>query len=585
MPVSRSSVVAFGVAAGQDLFLSSMQAKLTQPPLPTAAQLQMMDMGLSLFVHFSVNPWSSIEHNCVGESPECIPSEAFNPSNLSTDQWVEAAAAMGAGEVCLTAHHEGGFCLWDTKYSDYSVMQSPYGQDVVQEFVDSCKKYGVKPCFYMGPNANGYLANNQSYSAAAFVEAQLGMLEELLTKYGQDYVSRLWWDHYPGNCGGLAPCPEGSFPDAWPQFVQLVREVSPSTIICPGPDCDGHQGESGLGQYPMWLPCTPSEANGTVLRCSNHGASADLVGFHPYETCATMHNGWFCKGSGEGGTNKYWSARDIWDHYMASVGIGYVNTLNAPPGTTGRIPDTLVENMRTFGEALKDLLEPISSSAVVQDVELQCSTEAQGVELDLGEARKFNALMLREDLSKGQRIQEYDIDFLNDQGKWVTFDRLTVAYPFSLDQGQCGDVQNNLNLVSGGPSSSHVVALTDNATACKALCEADTKCNTWTWHDESLSGYAKKCFVRYDTCYEQRQESGHFGGACNHTLPSSQSECGGIPASGTGVHGHSVGARVIDFVSEMTSSKLRFRCLSSLVSDGSAYLKSFSVHMGNPPLA
>merc|ERR1711904_427566 len=77
----------------------------------------------------------------------------------------------------------GGFCLWDTKYSNYSVMHSPYGKDVVAQFVASCKKYGIKPCYYMGPNANGYLSNKQSYSAEAFVDAQLGMLRELLTKY------------------------------------------------------------------------------------------------------------------------------------------------------------------------------------------------------------------------------------------------------------------------------------------------------------------------------------------------------------------------------------------------------------------
>ena len=94
-------------------------------PAPSAAQLQMMDMGLTQFMHYSVDPWSSIEHNCVGSSPNCIPASAFNPSNLSTDQWVAAAVAFGAQEICLTAHHEGGFCLWDTKYSNYSVMQSP----------------------------------------------------------------------------------------------------------------------------------------------------------------------------------------------------------------------------------------------------------------------------------------------------------------------------------------------------------------------------------------------------------------------------------------------------------------------------
>jgi len=131
-------------------------------PLPSANQLRVMEMGLSQFMHFSVDPFSpGVQHNCVGGNPDCIPAAMFNPTNLSTDQWVEAAAAFGAEEICLTAHHEGGFCLWDTKYSNYSVMHSPYGKDVVKQFVDSCKKYGIKPCYYMGPNANGYLAYNQ----------------------------------------------------------------------------------------------------------------------------------------------------------------------------------------------------------------------------------------------------------------------------------------------------------------------------------------------------------------------------------------------------------------------------------------
>ena len=130
---------------------------------PSAAQSQLMDMGLAQFMHFSVDTFSNgIEHNCVGTKSDCIPAAAFNPTDLDTDQWVKSAVAMGAGEICLTAHHEGGFCLWDTKYSNYSVMHSPFGKDVVKLFVASCRKFGVRPCFYMGPNANGYLANNQS---------------------------------------------------------------------------------------------------------------------------------------------------------------------------------------------------------------------------------------------------------------------------------------------------------------------------------------------------------------------------------------------------------------------------------------
>jgi len=456
-----------------------MQSLAHEPPKPTSAQLKMMDMGLSQFMHFSVNPWSSIEHNCVGTSPHCIPSGAFNPSNLSTDQWVEAAVAMGAGEICLTAHHEGGFCLWDTKYSNYSVMHSPYGKDVVKQFVQSCKKYGVKPCYYMGPNANGYLANNQSYSAEAFIDAQLGMLRELLTNYGTDYVSRLWWDHYPMGCGNLAPCPDGSFPDAWPRFVELVRELSPSTIICPGPDCDGHQGESGLGKYPVWHPCVPEISNGTELKCGDHSPSAKLAGFHPYETCVTMHNGWFCKGSGEEASNQWWSAKDIWDHYMNSVGIGWVNTLNAPPGTTGQIPGALVKSMTTFGAALKALLRPVTPSAKVEGATVHCSNSTP-IELDLGETTNFNAVMTREDLTQGQRVAAYAIDYFEE--------------------------------------------------------------TTSTWHP-------------FDTLRD-----------------------------GIGIHGLSVGARLIDFVTPARSRKGRFRCTDSIASDGIAHIASFSVHSGQAPV-
>jgi len=81
---------------------------------------------------------------------------------------------MGAKEICLTAHHEGGFCLWPTKYSNYSVLASPFKKDIVRMFVESCVKFGVKPCFYIGPNANGYLTQVAKYSPDEFIQAQMG---------------------------------------------------------------------------------------------------------------------------------------------------------------------------------------------------------------------------------------------------------------------------------------------------------------------------------------------------------------------------------------------------------------------------
>ena len=343
-------------------------------PLPSTNQLNALQFrSLAMFQHFSVNPWKSIEHNCVGHSSDCLPASLFHPTNLSTDQWVETAASLGAHEICLTAHHEGGFCLWDTQYSNYSVRHSPYGKDIVQELVTSLVKYNrnktvqehITPCYYMGPNANGYLTNVLNLSSDAFVEAQLGMLTELLENY-ELTPTRLWWDHYGTGCDDehhLNPCPAGSFPQAWPRFVQLVRDRSPTTLICPGPDCDGHQGESGMARYPSWNACDPTE-DGMYCRHPNSSSSHDdtrfMTDFHPYEACATMTRGWFCRRDGTG--QQHWNASDIWDHYMKSVGEGMFSSSSkgemTPSKMSGNVTQTfLLLHFLTFALRLDQYVE------------------------------------------------------------------------------------------------------------------------------------------------------------------------------------------------------------------------------------
>ena len=440
----------------------------------------------------------------------------------------------------------------------------------------------------MGPNANGYFMS-QNYTSEEFVEAQLGMLKELLTKYGNDYVGRLWWDHWPSGCGGLAPCPNGSFPDAWPKFIKLVRDLSPSTIICPGPDCDGHQGESGIGKYPTWFPCTPDEGG---LTCKKHAANASLGGFHPYEACVTMHNGWFAKGNGTASAgNIWWNASQIWDHYMYSVGIGWVNTLNAPPGTTGRVDETLTKQMKIFGDALRALQKPLVPPAT--DVILKCGDgEKNAVEIDLGsDPIEFNAVIMREDLSRGQSISSYQVDYYTAQAGWLTFEQcgskcvpgggepLSPVIP-PVTRGQCGaeDDLKDVNLVKDAPPSTKIAGLVDDPTACSKLCEEDPKCNFWTWHDKSTGQDYKRCYVREDTVFDYKKQNGHFSGVCNHTLP--------VSSDGLGVHGMSVGAQLIDLLPNTTATKVRFRCLASLLDDQEARLASFSVNYGiRPPSA
>lgn len=106
--------------------------------------------------------------------------------------------------------------------------------------------------------------------------------------FGADCIGRLACrDHYWGGCGGLSECP-GGFPEAWPRFTNLVRTVSPDTIIGTGPDVDHSAGgESGTGSYPRWNTCNSSDPSGEAP-CSAFGPIGST--FRPREADATIQN-------------------------------------------------------------------------------------------------------------------------------------------------------------------------------------------------------------------------------------------------------------------------------------------------------
>ena len=172
------------------------QPLLEPPPRPSAELQRFMDLELSAFLHFSITTFATGatgQHDCYNASAQpgpgalipCDPPSQFRPTAVNTEQWLRTVAAMGARQACLTVHEEGGFALWPTAQTNYSLEASPFrGRDIVRSFVASCRAHGVSPCFYFPASANGHHLE-LGLSAPEFVAREKAMLTELLTRYGQ----------------------------------------------------------------------------------------------------------------------------------------------------------------------------------------------------------------------------------------------------------------------------------------------------------------------------------------------------------------------------------------------------------------
>lgn len=149
-------------------------------PLPSYSQLKWQQRELIMFLHFGVNTFTDSEWGTGNENPAI-----FNPTGLNADQWVDAAVEAGVSLMILTAKHHDGFCLWPSKYTDHSVIGSPWRNghgDVVREFVDAAKSRGVDCGLYLSP----WDRHDKRYGHdKLYNEYYLAQLQELLNRYTQ----------------------------------------------------------------------------------------------------------------------------------------------------------------------------------------------------------------------------------------------------------------------------------------------------------------------------------------------------------------------------------------------------------------
>ena len=117
----------------------------------------------------------------------------FDPAQFNAKQWVKISQDAGMKYIVFTTKHHGGFCMWDTKFTDYSIMHTPFKRDVVKELADACHAAQMPFEIYYSPrnwhHPDYGIGNNSKY-----VAYMNGELRELLSHYGR--IDIAWFDSY-----------------------------------------------------------------------------------------------------------------------------------------------------------------------------------------------------------------------------------------------------------------------------------------------------------------------------------------------------------------------------------------------------
>lgn len=154
--------------------------------LPNKYQQEQMDRKFGMFIHFGVNTFGNVEWSDGG-----IQALSYKPAEIDADQWVRTAYEAGMNYVIMITKHHDGFCLWDTKYTEYCVRNSGNKTDVIKEVAKACKKYGIK----LGLYYSLWDRSEKTYKTdfGEYIKYMHSQLTELLDgRYGE--IVEIWFD-------------------------------------------------------------------------------------------------------------------------------------------------------------------------------------------------------------------------------------------------------------------------------------------------------------------------------------------------------------------------------------------------------
>ena len=264
-------------------------------------------LGYGMFIHwsFDVRLGMVISHSMVGASAEYLDRYVkelpglFNPEKFNAVKWAQEAKMAGMKYLVFTSKHHNGFCMYDTKTTDFSVMNTPYGKDVTRQIIDACRKEGLAVGSYFSPDdfyflyKQGTLISRTRPEALAEHNEELNeytkkQMRELMTQYGKIDIVFL----------------DGKSQFAKTELAKVCWEINPDVVVT-------------RGAIPTPEQKTPDSALPS-----------------PWEACYTLGNQWQFRPTNE----EYKSAGKVIEKLIEIRAKGGNFLLNFGPDAEGNFP-------------------------------------------------------------------------------------------------------------------------------------------------------------------------------------------------------------------------------------------------------
>lgn len=290
-------------------------------------QQEFIDLRFGMFIHFNIPTFAPDDW----PDPDLSP-DVFNPVKLDCNQWAKAAKSANMSYGCLTTKHHSGFCIWDTKTTDYNVMNSPLKRDVVHEYVDAFRKAGLKVMLYYSilDTHHRLRAGLDFTGKKEMIKAQL---KELLTNYGD--ITALIID------GWDAPWSRISYDDIpFYEIYQYIKSLQPNCLVM----------DLNAAKYPREalfytdIKSYEQEAGQKISSSENT---------LPAMACLSLQRNWFWKESFP--TSDVKTADFLVNENIIPYNDAFCNViLNVAPNRDGLMDDNALAELKKIGKMWKN---------------------------------------------------------------------------------------------------------------------------------------------------------------------------------------------------------------------------------------